>query len=191
MLLKKTYTLKSKRLGLRNWLPEDEAPFIEMCQDPEVMRFFPALSSKEETLDLINRLRLHFEKHGYTYFAVDVLETGEFIGFCGLAVQAWQSEFTPCVDMGWRLQQSAWGKGYATEAARACLDAAANIFGLQEVFTFAPDLNLPSQNVMKKIGLEYAGDFIHPAIADDNRFKTCVAYKKTFIDESGARKSNT
>lgn len=176
----KTYLLKTNRLGLRNWLPSDEAPFIELCQDPEVMEFFPAILSAEETLGLIKRLQLHFEKHGYTYFAVDVLETGEFIGFCGLAVQAWQSKFTPCVDMGWRFKQGAWGKGYATEAAEACLQAAEKNFGLQEVFAFAPDLNLPSQNVMKKIGLEYVGDFQHPKIVDDSRFKTCVAFKKTF-----------
>lgn len=176
----KNYTITTQRLGLRNWLPSDKAPFIKMCQDPKVMEFFPAPLSAEETRDLIKRLQLHFEKHGYTYFAVDVLETGEFIGFCGLAVQAWQSEFTPCVDMGWRFKQSAWGKGYATEAAKACLEAAEKQFGLQEVFAFAPDLNLPSQHVMKKIGLEYAGEFQHPKIADDHRFNTCVAYKKVF-----------
>ena len=175
------YIIETKRLGLRNWLPGDEAPFVEMCQDPKVMEFFPAILSEVETLDLIERLKLHYEKHGYTYFAVDELESGEFIGFCGFAVQAWQSEYTPCVDMGWRLKQSAWGKGYATEAAKVCLEAAHQKFGLQEVFAFTPDLNLASQKVMKKIGLDYAGSFQHPKIANDGRFKSCVAYKKTFI----------
>jgi RimJ/RimL family protein N-acetyltransferase len=174
------YILTTSRLGLRNWRSSDSLPFVEMCKDPKVMEFFPATLSEEETLSLIERLQLHFEKHGYTYFAVEVLETGEFIGFCGLAVQAWQSKYTPCVDMGWRLKQSAWGNGYATEAAKACLEAAKHKFGLQEVFAFTPDLNKASQHVMKKIGLEYVGDFQHPKIALDNRFKTCVAYKKTF-----------
>ncbi|RDK87049.1 GNAT family N-acetyltransferase [Marinirhabdus gelatinilytica] len=180
----KNYTLTTPRLGLRNWLPSDEVHFVEMCKDPEVMRYFPATLSEEETLSLIKRLQLHFEKHGYTYFAVDILETGEFIGFCGLAVQAWQSIFTPCVDMGWRLKKSAWGNGYATEAANACLEAAQKQFGLTEVYAFAPDLNLPSQHVMQKIGLEYVGDFQHPKIANDSRIKTCVAYKKTFFKNS-------
>lgn len=174
------YILTTERLGLRNWLPTDEAPFIEMCQDPAVMEFFPATLSAEETRNLMNRLTLHYEKHGYTYFAVDLLETNEFIGFCGLAVQAWQSAFTPCVDMGWRLKKSAWGKGYATEAAQACLYAANDTFGLLEVLAFTPDLNFASQKVMKKIGLEYVGDFQHPNISKDSRFKTCVAYKKIF-----------
>ena len=176
----KDYVIQTARLGLRNWLPADVAPFTEMCKDPKVMEFFPATLPESESHDLIERLELHYDKHGYTYFAVDVLKTGEFIGFCGLAVQAWQSEFTPCVDMGWRLKQSAWGNGYATEAAKACLDAAQNKFGLQEVFAFTPDRNLASQNVMKKIGLEYVGDFQHPKIASDSRFKTCLAFKKTF-----------
>ncbi len=176
----KTYLLKTERLGLRNWLPTDEVPFIAMCQDPKVMEFFPSTLTKEETIGLIDRLKLHYKKHGYTYFAMDILETGEFIGFCGLAVQAWQSKFTPCVDMGWRLTQSAWGKGYATEAAKACLVAAERQFGLQEVFAFTPDLNIPSQKVMEKIGLKYAGDLQHPMMVGDSRFKKCLAYKKTF-----------
>lgn len=175
-----SYILKTKRLGLRNWLPDDQDPFIELCQNPEVMEFFPSTLSKKETIGLIDRLQLHFEKHGYTYFAIDILETGAFIGFCGLLIQAWQSEFTPCVDMGWRLKKSAWGKGYATEAAKACLEAAEHTFKLQEVFAFAPDLNIPSQKVMKKIGLEYVGNFQHPKLEGDTRFKTCFAYRKTF-----------
>jgi RimJ/RimL family protein N-acetyltransferase len=177
----KTYVLKTERLGLRNWLPSDAATFIKMCKDPEVMRFFPATMPEEETLAFIERLQLHYEKHGYTYFALDELETGNFIGFCGLAVQAWQSEYTPCVDLGWRLMKNAWGKGYATEAAQACLEAAKSDFKIREVFAFAPDLNLPSQKVMKKIGLTHVGNFQHPKIKDDSRFKTCVVYKKTLV----------
>ncbi|HBR54652.1 MAG TPA: N-acetyltransferase [Flavobacteriaceae bacterium] len=184
-MLNNNYILTTPRLGLRNWLPSDETPFVEMCHDTEVMRYFPSLLSAQESLALIERLKAHHKKHGFTYFAVDVLETGEFIGFCGLAVQAWQSEFTPGVDMGWRLKKSAWGKGYATEAAKTCLHAAEHTFDLQEVFAFTPDLNLSSQHVMKKIGLEFAGTFQHPKIANDNRFKTCVAYKKTFFKTEG------
>ena len=172
------YIIKTDRLGLRNWTVNDELPFVDMCADPEVMRYFPATLTPSETRELIDRLRLHFEKHGFTYFAMDRLDSGEFIGFCGLKVQAWQSAYTPCVDMGWRLKKSAWGNGFATEAASACLEAAFRKFGLKEVFAFAPDLNTPSQRVMKKIGMHYVGDFQHPNIANDNRFKTCVAYKK-------------
>jgi RimJ/RimL family protein N-acetyltransferase len=173
----KHYILKTDRLGLRNWLPEDAAPFIEMCQDPEVMQHFPDLLSSEETIGLIGRLTKHFDTYGYTYFAIDVLETSEFIGFTGLANQTWESEFTPCVDMGWRLKRSAWGKGYATEAAAACLEAAGTKFGLKEVLAFATDTNEASEKVMKKIGMQRIGTVQHPAILGDDRFEYCVVYR--------------
>jgi len=147
-----------------------------MGQDPEVMEHFPGLLSSEATLALINRLKNHFQKYGYTYFAVDVLDTNEFIGFTGLANQTWESEFTPCVDMGWRLKREAWGKGYATEAATACLEAAHSKFNLKQVLAFATDSNLSSIQVMKKLGMKEIGKVQHPAIKDDDRFEHCVVY---------------
>jgi RimJ/RimL family protein N-acetyltransferase len=176
-MLKKEYIIKSERLGFRNWLPSDEEQFIEMCKDELVMKHFSKPLSEEETLGLISRLDNHFKEHGYCYFAVDLLETDEFIGFTGLAKQNWESDFTPCVDIGWRLKRSAWGKGYATEAAGACLEAAYAKFGLEEVVAFTTDTNLASQNIMKKIGMQYQGIMQHPAIINDPRFEHCVVYK--------------
>jgi len=172
------YTLTTERLGLRNWQESDIEPFIAMCQDPEVMRYFPSIASEEETRALILRLQLHFETHSFTYFAVETLDTKEFLGFTGLAKQSWESEFTPCVDMGWRFKKEAWGKGYATEAAKGCLHAAFNTFNLKEVYAFATKGNTPSENVMKKLGMQYQGTFVHPKIIDDPRFPYCFAYKK-------------
>ncbi|NND63451.1 MAG: GNAT family N-acetyltransferase [Flavobacteriaceae bacterium] len=172
----KEFLIKTERLGLRNWLPEDEAPFIEMCADAEVMKHFPTVLSSEETLGLINRLKNHFIEFGYTYFAAEVIETAEFIGFIGIANQTWESEYTPCVDIGWRLKQGAWGKGYATEGAKACLDAAKNKFGVSKVLAFATDTNHASEQVMQKIGMSYVGTVQHPKIKHDPRFKHCVVY---------------
>lgn len=175
--LNKNYIIKTERLGLRNWLPSDEAPFIEMCKDELVMEHFLKPLSEEETLGLISRLKNHFEKHSYCYFAVDLLETDEFIGFTGFANQTWESDFTPCIDIGWRLKHAAWGKGFATEAAKACLDAASENFGIYEVLAFATNTNSASENVMKKLGMTMIGTVQHPAIKDDPRFKHCVVYK--------------
>lgn len=171
------FVLTTDRLGLRNWHASDYAPFIEMCKDEAVMRHFPKPLTENESLALIDRLQNHFQKFGYCYFAVEVLETGDFIGFTGLANQNWESEFTPCVDIGWRLKHAAWGKGYATEAAKACLDAAFTKFALKEVLAFATDTNFPSMQVMKKIGMNYIGNVQHPLIQNDSRFKHCVVYK--------------
>lgn len=171
------YIIKTERLGLRNWIETDLEPFAEMCGDEMVMQNFPKTLSKEETKSFIGRLKAHFKKYGYTYFAVDILDSNEFIGFTGLANQTWESEFTPCVDIGWRLKRSAWGKGYATEASRACLKSAFEKFGLKEVIAFATDTNDASQNVMKKNGMQCIGNVQHPSIVGDNRFKHCVVYK--------------
>lgn len=178
----KHYLIQTERLGLRNWLPSDEAPFTAMCKDREVMRHFPGVLTSEETRNLINMLSEHFHAHGFTYFAMDLLKSGEFIGFTGLKYQTWESEYTPCVDIGWRLKRAAWGQGYATEAALACLDAAGPQFGIQKVLSFATDTNRASEHVMKKIGMEYIGTVQHPAILGDPRFQYCVVYEKMATD---------
>ena len=173
------YIITTVRLGLRNWLPSDVVPFAELCKDPEVMRHFPSVLSSVETNELIGNLTRHFADFGYTYFAVDVLETGEFIGFIGLKYQTWKSIYTPCVDIGYRLKRSSWGKGYATEGAKACLDNARSLFKIEEVYSFTTDTNKASEHVMKKIGMQYIGTVQHPAILNDPRFKHCVVYKKS------------
>jgi RimJ/RimL family protein N-acetyltransferase len=172
------YIIISERLGLRNWQDSDLLPFAEMCSDPKVMEHFPKPLSIAETKALVERFKNHFEAHGYCYFAVELLETNEFIGFIGLMNQSWESEFTPCVDIGWRLKHAAWGKGYATEGAKACLEAAYSKFKIKEILAFATDTNLPSAAVMKKIGMTYIGTVQHPLIINDTRFKHCVVYKK-------------
>lgn len=148
-----------------------------MCADPEVMRHFPKPLTEHESIALIRKFQAHFELYGYAYFAAEVLETKEFIGFIGLANQTWASEFTPCVDIGWRLKRSAWGKGYASEGAKACLQNALPKFGIAQVLAFATDTNLPSEAVMKKIGMNFIGTVQHPLIQGDRRFKHCVVYK--------------
>ena len=176
-MLQKNYIIKTERLGLRNWMESDVAPFCEMCADEAVMEHFPKTLSEEETILLIKALSDHFKEFGYTYFAVDILRTDEFIGFAGLKNQNWESEYTPCVDIGWRLKKSSWGNGYATEAASACLDHAKNKFGITKVLSFTTDTNKPSEHVMKKIGMEYIGNVQHPSIVGDSRFKHCVVYR--------------
>jgi RimJ/RimL family protein N-acetyltransferase len=171
------YVIQSERLGLRNWKEEDEQPFAQMCADPEVMKHFSKPLTEEESKALIGRLQTHFDKHGYCYFAVDILETSEFIGFIGLVNQTWESDFTPCVDIGWRLKRAAWGKGYASEGAKACLEAAFTKFNINEVLAFATDTNIASQKVMEKIGMKQIGMVQHPNIKSDPRFKHCVVYK--------------
>lgn len=175
--MKTDYIITTQRLGLRNWLPKDTEPFIKMCQDKEVMKFFPSTLSKEETKGLIERMKNHFLKFGFCYFAVDILKTKEFIGFTGLLQQNYESLYTPCVDIGWRLKQNFWGNGYATEAAKACLNFAFTKLNVNAVSSFTPKNNKASEAIMKKIGMTKLDLFIHPNLLESSKLNPCLAYK--------------
>jgi len=143
------------------------------------MKYFPKTLSKKESIDFIKRMQVHFTTFKYCYFAVDILETKEFIGFTGLLHQSFKSEFTPCIDIGWRLKKSTWGKGFATEGAKGCLNYASEHLNLKEIYSIAPISNLNSIEVMKKIGMSYHSKFQHPALLLNAFLKDCVVYHIT------------
>ncbi|MFK5879300.1 MAG: GNAT family N-acetyltransferase [Flavobacteriaceae bacterium] len=172
-----SYLFTSSRLGFRNWILEDVDPLHLMCTDKEVMEFFPDIWSLKQTDQFIKRMQQSFVDNGYCCFAVDILKSKEFIGFIGLSLQTFEAEFTPCVDIGWRLKKSAWKKGFATEGAKACLDFAFKKLNLKSVVAIAPELNQKSQQVMKKIGMIKSISFSHPAIKGGNPLNKCVLFK--------------
>ena len=89
--------------------------------NPKVMEYFPAIPTQKQTDQFIDRMKAQFKEFGFCYFAVDKLKNNEFIGFIGIAKQTFESDFTPCIDIGWRLAKTEWGKGFATEGAKNCL----------------------------------------------------------------------
>lgn len=105
-VLNQKYLFTSERLGFRDWKPKDLTEFARLNADTEVMEYLPKPLTFEETSDFLFRLKEHHSKFGFTYFATEVLETGEFIGFIGLYNQMYQSDFTPATDIGWRLKNS-------------------------------------------------------------------------------------
>ncbi|MEL6133116.1 MAG: GNAT family N-acetyltransferase [Bacteroidota bacterium] len=171
------YILTTERLGLRNWEMEDLSAAVEMNSDPEVMRFFPATRGREASVGMIEKFRAHQDKYGFTYFAVDELAGDLALGFVGLFSQDYEAPFTPCVDIGWRLRKQYWGRGYAPEAAKACLDFAFQFLGLKEVIATTPHINLPSRRVMEKIGMTYQGEYIHPKVPNPHPLQPSVWYK--------------
>ncbi|EDM44745.1 hypothetical protein SCB49_14275 [unidentified eubacterium SCB49] len=172
-----TTVIETERLILRTWSKKDIVPFAEMCSDTEVMRYFPAPLSYEQTASLVHRFQERYEQDGYTYYAVALKETGEFIGFCGMLMQTYESPYTPNVDIGWRLKKAAWGNGYATEAAKACLDLSKEKLKIKTIISVASQKNLPSINVMQKIGMKKIGEFNHPALHDTPELNPCEVYK--------------
>lgn len=158
------YLFTSERLGFRNWIEDDVASFSEMNADERVMEHFPSTLTAEQSRLSMLRMQETFEARGYTYFAVEDLESNTFIGFIGLFYQEYDSPFNPSVDIGWRLKVSAWGKGYATEGAKRCLQFAFQDLGLKKIVACCTLSNTKSEKVMQKIGMKKVGHFKHPAI---------------------------
>jgi len=170
------YLFKSERLGFRNWNKDDLTDFAKINADPDVMEHFPNTLNLEETSQFIDRLQKHYLKNNYNYFATEIIETGELIGFIGLSYQDYKSDFTPATDIGWRLKKSAWGKGYATEGAARCLEFAFNNIKLEKIIAICTDKNSASEHVMKKIGMKKIGEFNHPKLKDFPDYKRCFCY---------------
>jgi ribosomal-protein-alanine N-acetyltransferase len=105
--------------------------------------------------------------------------TGEFVGFTGLAVTEFEAHFTPAVEVGWRLARSAWGNGYATEAARAALSFGFEEAGLNEVVSFTAPANRRSRAVMERIGMsrDPRDDFDHPGLPGGHPLRPHVLYR--------------
>lgn len=174
---KDKYIFKSERLGFRNWSNEDLSEFAKLNSDKEVMEHFPETLSKNEVRDLINKLKNHFSENGFTYYAAEVLETKEFIGMIGLAFQEYKTKFTPAIDIGWRLKRQAWGKGYATEGAKKCLEYGFSELAIKKIISVCTINNKKSENVMKKIGMTKIGQFNHPELIKHPEYERHFCYE--------------
>jgi RimJ/RimL family protein N-acetyltransferase len=171
------YLFTSDRLGFRKWTLDDLNAFAALNADTEVMEHFPKTLTKEETKAFILRLQQHYEDFGHNYYATEIRKTVEFIGFIGLAYQDFESDFTPNVDISWRLKKSAWGKGYATEGAKRCLEIAFNDLQLEKVIATCTLNNKNSEKVMQKIGMQKVRTFKHPKLKEYPKMQTCLLYE--------------
>ncbi len=165
-----TPCLQTERLLMREWRDGDRAPYAALNSDPEVMRHFPSMLTPQQSEEMIDRMVNAWRDRGFGLWAVERDDTGEFIGFVGLSAPAWQTWFTPCVEVGWRLAKQHWGNGFATEAALATLDWGFEHVDLpnDEIVSFTTEGNVNSRRVMDKIGLTHDPDrdFDHPLLPD-------------------------
>ena len=161
---------------LREWLPDDAAPFIALNSDKEVMQYFPSVKTAVETMAQIGRIEGHIKQHGFGFFAMERKDNGEFIGFTGLTHPSFDAHFTPCVEIGWRLNKKSWGYGYATEAGKACLEFGFEDLKLGKIYSFTAVQNIPSEKVMQRIGMAKEGYFEHPAMQDGHFLQRHVLY---------------
>ncbi|QTD41844.1 GNAT family N-acetyltransferase [Sporosarcina sp. Te-1] len=168
--------IETPRLRLRDWEEQDLPPFRRMNAEDEVMRYFPKKLTPEESDDFNRAIQAELKECGFGLYAVEEKERNEFIGFVGFHKATFEAEFTPCVEIGWRLKREAWGKGFATEAAMACLQYGFTELGFQDVYSFTSDINEPSKNVMKKIGLTFKQTFDHPKIQEEGPLRKHVLF---------------
>lgn len=171
--------IRTERLILRAWRDEDDAPFAALNADPEVMRHMPKLLAREESDATAGRIRAHFVAHGWGLWAVEVPGVTPFAGFVGMQHVPFEAPFTPAVEIGWRLARAAWGKGYATEGARASLAYAWETLGLREVVAMTVLANQRSWRVMERLGMtrDPADDFDHPRLALDHPLRRHILYR--------------
>ena len=171
--------ISTDRLLLRPWKPEDRAPFAAMNADAAVMEHFNAPLTREESDHFADFIEDRLTDHGYGLWATERLDTGEFIGFVGLAPVPFEAHFTPAVEVGWRLALPQWGFGFASEGGAAAIEFGLQEAGLDEIVSFAVPANKRSIAVMERIGMTHdpADDFDHPSFAEGHRLRRHVLYR--------------
>jgi ribosomal-protein-alanine N-acetyltransferase len=169
--------LATARLLLRPWRESDFEPFAALNADARVMEHFPSIPTREQSHAMAARIMASVDSRGWGQWAVEEVGGEPFIGFTGLAVPTFEAHFTPCTEIGWRLAPSAWGKGYATEAARAALAYGFAELGLAEIVSFTALSNTRSAAVMERLGMTRDGEFDHPRIAEGSPVRRHVLYR--------------
>jgi RimJ/RimL family protein N-acetyltransferase len=171
--------LMTDRLLLREWRDEDRQPFAELNADPRVAEFLGQPLDRAASDALVDRIVAHWAADGHGQWAVERVEDGGFLGFTGLAAPSFETAFTPCVEVGWRFAATAWGHGYATEAARAALRFGFEDLDLDEIVSFTTVANVRSRAVMERLGMtsDPADDFDHPRLKADDPLRPHVLYR--------------
>ena len=158
-----TSELKTDRLILRQWRTDDLDGWAAMNADPAVREYFSEVLTRDQSAESLAYFRDELAQRGWGWWAVEVIETGEFVGMAGLDPVDEGLPFDG-VEIGWRLARSAWGHGYATEAARAVLAFGFETLGLNEILAIAAVGNERSHAVMRRLGMSHdpADDFDDP-----------------------------
>jgi len=176
--VQKIIELKTERLLLRQWQPSDLALFSAMNADPLVMNYYPSTLSPNESNALAQRFTALINKQSWGMWAVEILEQQEFIGFVGLHKPQYPLPVTDCTEIGWRLAQPHWGKGYATEAAKTALQFAFETLSLNEVYSFTSVINYRSQAVMQRLKMNNTHiRFNHPMLPKGHTLSEHILYE--------------
>lgn len=178
--------ITTARLLLRAWRDSDLPAFADLNADPVVMEFMPGRLDRAASDAMAARIHAHWTARGFGSWAVGVPGVADFIGYVGLSVPRFETAFTPCVEIGWRLAAAHWGKGYATEAARAALAFGFEDLQLPEIVSFTVPTNQRSRAVMERLGMRTRSpkdDFEHPLLPPGHPLRRHVLYR--FVRPAG------
>jgi RimJ/RimL family protein N-acetyltransferase len=156
----------TERLQLRRWRAGDREPFAELNADPEVMRYIGEgrPMTRAESDALLRAIEAHWAEHGFGLWCASPHEDPEAcLGFIGLAVPSFLPAVLPAVEVGWRLARPAWGRGLATEGARAALNHAFGPLELESVISVIDPANERSVRVAVRLGMRPGAAHLHPA----------------------------
>lgn len=171
--------IETDRIRLRQWRDEDWEPFAAMNCDPAVMEYLgPALTRQDSDAAIDKQMAL-MKKDEPAFWAAATRSDDKLIGCIGVKTVTFEAAFTPCYEIGWRLAKEHWGKGFATEGAKAALALAFSRWNISEIYSFTVLANTKSQAVMQKIGMSRVedGDFDHPALLKDDPLLRHVLYR--------------
>lgn len=181
---------ETERLVLREWGEGDGDRFYAIMNTPAVMRHLGGVQDRETWDAAVGRIHGFQRDFGHTFWLIERKDDGELLGFCGLKrVNSPGTDLTGQFEIGWRLRESAWGQGYAKEAAIASLDLAFGRFGAAHVLAFTVPRNEDSQGLMKRLGMARREDldFVDPRFGPE--MNPTVVYRIDATDWPAAKAS--
>ena len=171
--------LRTARLALRPLSDNDLDAFAAMHADARFKHYLGTPLSRTESSRALASLRASYDDPGFGPWGVEVLDTPRLIGVVGLSRSHLEVPFAPCVEIVWRLAPEYWGRGYATEAARAALDYGFRVLGLSEILSWTTSANRASRRIMEKLGMsrDPSEDFDHPRLPPGHPLRRHVLYR--------------
>ena len=179
--------LETARLRLRTWDRADIDPFMAHLNTPSVTRWLGGTIDHEQCRAMIDRMLVRQASTGHCFWVAEAIVDGATLGYCGLQRGAPAgSPVEGKVELGWRLREDVWHRGYAAEAARACIEWGRANLSDQSLLAYTVPGNVPSWSLMEKIGMTRRPDldFDHPEFPQGHELCRHIVYG---IDRPGDR----
>lgn len=170
---------ETERLILRTWRDEDRPVYLAACNTEAVTAHLNGPAGPEEIDAAFGRIASSQAENGFSFWAIERKSDAALLGYCGLRIcDDLERPVYGQVEIGWRLREDAWGRGYALEAARACLEWAWANLDADRVVSFTIPANEPSWRLMERLGMERRADldFAHPKFAPEHPLSRHITY---------------